>query len=804
MSWSFCLARGERRRWLLAALALALLGCAKESPDRLVASAHRYLAQGETAAAAIQVRNALQQKPEDGALRLLLGRILLDSRDPVSAGHELRKALQYGQSQDSALPLLARAMLEQGKAEELLREFGPGAASAPGARALTAPESEAAFKSVLGQAQLLTGRTADAALSFRAAASAVPGDVPAQIGLIRVQAIEGKLEEAAQAAEHLSAAHPHSAGAHMLVSDLRSLRGDRAGSIAALEQAVRAEGRDVAARYALVAALVSAQRFDAAAAQLDEVRKLAKGELQIQYFDALIALGQNNLVKARDALARMLKSAPEHVAGLVLAAAVELQAKQPSAAETYLRRAITLAPQHMGARRMLVRTYLVSDQPAKALEALQPLLSDRFGTDPSLAMLAGETYLANGAMREASDYYKVASQQAAQNAVARMRLAQIALVTGDAEVGIKELEALTAAAGAPTQADHALITGYMRNNQLDRALQAAQRLAAKEPDRPLAYQLLGSVYVAAKDFSAAREQFTKALDVAPGYLPAIAGLSNLDIAANRPADARQRFDAVVAKEPANEQALLGLAGVMARTGAPAAEIATTLQRAIRANPQSSSAHLALIAHFLRLKEANLALSAAQEARAALPNDIRILYALGRAQEAAGQANQAADTFNRLASLKLPSTLPLMQSDLAERALRAGNLSSAAALYRDVVERDPNDFVALNNLAWAAGQLGDPKAIEYAQRAARIAPQNAAVLETLGSLLVAKGEVRKGVEYLRKAAALAPERPEIRLSYAKALIKAGQKDVARSELEALQATAADFAGKSEIAGVLKSL
>ena len=916
---------------LLAAATVALLalGCVNDTPDQLVASARVYLAQGNHNAAMIQVRNALQQRPEDGALRLLLGHILLESRDPVAAERELRKALQYGQPADVVLPALSRSMLERGAGEQLVAEFGT--------RTLTVSESEAQFKSALGQAQLQTGRIAEAGVSFAAAAAANPSYVPAQIGLARMVAIGGRLKDAMRMADRLVADHPKWAEAHMLVSDLRSQSGDHAGSIAALEDAVSSDGGYAPARYALMAALIDQQQFDAASVHLAQLRALNKRDLRIQYFDAVIALSKNDLVKARDSSQQILKHSPEHVPSLVLAGAVELQAKQVSLAENLLQRAISLAPHHTGARRMLVRTYLVSNQPARALEALQPLLTRDAAAEPLLQMLAGETYLANGDMHEASAYYTAASMSGSQKAVAQTRLGQIALATGDFDSGIRQLETVTAQSDAPIQADLALIAGYVRGNALEKALQAGQRLVKKQPERPLAYQLLGSVYLAKKDLARAREQFEKALELSPGYLPAATSLSQLDIETNRAAAARRRFAAIVASEPSNEQALLGLADVMLKTGATASEIAAPLQRATLVNPSSSNARFALIAHYLRVKNPTLALATAQDAAAALPNDLQILYALGRAQEAAGLVNQAIETFSRLSALEPQSRFPLMQlaavharrSDydkaisalqraqrisandpamvrdlvagylllgrpqdaikqaralqasapkapagyllegdaraagkqwadaerayraglkaapdsgvlalrlhgalgasgqnaeaesfakkwltghpkdtvlrfgLADRALQAGNLRSAVAYYQAVVEQEPNNAVALNNLAWASGQLGDPKALGYAQRAVQLAPQNPAALDTLGSLLIAAGDEEKGLDYLGRAKALAPNRSDIRLNYAKALIKAGRKDAARSELEALQ-TVPDFAGKAEIASVLKGL
>jgi predicted Zn-dependent protease len=122
----------------------------------------------------------------------------------------------------------------------------------------------------------------------------------------------------------------------------------------------------------------------------------------------------------------------------------------------------------------------------------------------------------------------------------------------------------------------------------------------------------------------------------------------------------------------------------------------------------------------------------------------------------------------------------------------------------VVKEQPDNVAALNNLAWAAGQLGDPKAIGYAERALKLAPDSPLVLDTVGVLVAAAGDANRGVEYLARAVTLAPDRPDIRFNYAKALMKAGKTEQARKELTQLQAVEQDFSGKSEVAGLLKQL
>ena len=914
---------------LVAASTLLLLAC-RESPEALIASARAYEAKGDHKGAIIQLRNALQQNPADGEVRLLLGRASLQAGDPVSAQRELRKALEYGQSPEVVLPPLARAMLEQGEAAKLVAEFGD--------RKLTDIDAEASLRSSVGHAQLQLQKFGDATASFNAATALKPDYLPARLGVARLMAAANRIDEANQLIDAIVAAHPKAAEALALQSDLRLLGGDRAGAKTSLEQAIAADETFLPARFALIQLLISEKQFDAAAIQLDTARSLRKGDLRVQYFDAAIALDKNDLSKARDMMQQVLKRAPAHVPSLVLAGAVELQAGQAATAEGYLRKAVSIAPEHAGARKLLVRTYLGSNQPAKALESIKPLLASDARTDPQLLLLAGETYLANGDLKQASRYYAAATDSKPQESVARTRLGQIALASGDPDAGIRELEAAVALDGAPMQSDVALIVGHVKKNDLNSALQAANALAKKYPANPLSHQMLGVVYAARKDFVAARAAFAKALELNPTYLPAIANLARLDIAEKKPADARKRFEAVIAKDPKNEQALLALADVMARTGAPPAEIVATLQRAVTANPQSVAARLALIGFHLRVQDSKAALSTAQDAAATLRTEPRIIGALAQAQEAAGETNQAIETWNRLAALEPRSTVPLVRlaalfarqkdyakaidslrraqklapgdpaitrdlvlaqllsgkpddalkeakslqttmpklaagfalegdvhtatqqwpqaerayrdalkvepaSDalaiklhttlnragkaaeaeamakkwlaehpkdagfriyLAERALADKNLRSAVTHYQAVVALQPDNVVALNNLAWSAGQLGDPKAIGYAERAVRLAPDSAAALDTLGTLLVSKGDASKGLEYLTKAAELAPKRHDIRLNYAKALAKAGRPDDARKELVALQAVADEFPGKSEIPALLKGL
>ncbi|MGH7341706.1 MAG: tetratricopeptide repeat protein, partial [Candidatus Rokuibacteriota bacterium] len=102
------------------------------------------------------------------------------------------------------------------------------------------------------------------------------------------------------------------------------------------------------------------------------------------------------------------------------------------------------------------------------------------------------------------------------------------------------------------------------------------------------------------------------------------------------------------------------------------------------------------------------------------------------------------------------------------------------------------------------ELKDPGALDHAEKAYRLAPDNAAVADTLGWILVERGDTKRGLELLGKATAAAPNALEIRLHYAKALARAGDKAGARRELELVRQGPDQSPLKAEAEALLKQL
>src|SRR5574337_781001 len=108
-----------------AALTVALLvsACGRDNPDALVASAQDYLNRNDAPAAIIQLKNALQSRPDDAKVRLLLGQALQETGDVQGAETEFRKAQDLGIPPAEVVPQLAQALLKSRQYSKITSDY---------------------------------------------------------------------------------------------------------------------------------------------------------------------------------------------------------------------------------------------------------------------------------------------------------------------------------------------------------------------------------------------------------------------------------------------------------------------------------------------------------------------------------------------------------------------------------------------------------------------------------------------------------------------------------------------------------
>ena len=670
--------KNPTRAALSALLVSLLLVACGDKPEDMISSAKDYLAKNDSKAAVIQIKNALQKNPDLPEARYLLGKALMDSGDAADAETELRKALALNHPQDQVIPPLANALLAQGQAKKITDEFGK--------TTLTDKTAQGVFLTALATAYAMQGQNDAAQSTLDAALAATPDYAPARLIQARQKGAQRDFDGALAITEDVITKTPKSLEAWKFKGDLLLYaKNQPTEALAAYRKSVEIGPEFLAGQAAVIILLLQQNNLTDAATQMAQLVKVAPNHPQTKFLQANLAYQQKDLKSARELVQQVLRTVPNNVQALQLAGAIELQLNAPVQAETYLSKALQAAPGLPLARRLLVMTYLRTGQPAKALATLTPGLTGDT-VDPGLYAVAGEVYLQNNDVKKAEEYFTKATQQDPQNARNRTSLALTHLISGQVDSAFGELQDI-AASDTGTTADMALISAHLRRQDLDKALKAIDGLEKKQPDQPLAANLRGRVLLAKRDLAGARQSFERALPIDPLFFPAVASLAGLDLADKKPQDAKARFDAVLAKDPKNAQALLAQAELAARTGASKEEVGKLLANAVSANPLEATPRLLLIDFHLRNKDVKQATSTAQDAVATLPDSPELLDALGRTQQAAGEFNQAITSFNKLAGMQPLSPQPYLR--LADVHMANKDKAAAAASLRKALDIKPD-------------------------------------------------------------------------------------------------------------------
>lgn len=658
-------------------LALLLVACG-EKPEAMLNSAKDYLAKNDTKAAVIQVKNALQVNPDLPEARLLLGKALLDTGDAVGAETELRKALALKVPQDQVLPLIARAMLAQGQAKKVTEEFGK--------TTLLQGSAIADLQTSLASAFAVDGKAEQSNAALEAALHADATYDPALILQVRQKASRRDIDGAMAGVDAILAKSPKNFEAWKLKGDLLlHLKNQPDEALVSFRKSVEVRPDYMAGHASAVRVLFQQNKLDEVDRQLASLKAIAPNHPQTKFFEAQLAYQRKDFKLARNLLQQVLKSAPNNALGLQLAGATELALNSPLQAESYLSKAVQLAPQMTMARRLLAATYARTGNTARAIATITPGLANE-PVDPELLTLAGEVYLQSGDAKKAEEFFAKAIKQDPQNARRRTALAVTQMATGNPDTAFNDLEQI-AISDKGTVADMALISAHLRRNEFDKALKAIDAMEKKQPGKPGAAILQGRTYLAKKDPANARKSFERALGMEPTFFPAVASLAGLDMAEKKPEEAKRRFEALLAKEPKNGQALLALAELAARSGAGKDEVGKLINNAVAANPAEMAPRLLLINFHLNNKDAKQALAAAQDAQTAVPDSPELLDALGRTQQSTGDFNQAITTYNKLAALQPMSPQPHMR--LADVHMAAKNKEAAAQSLRKALEIKPD-------------------------------------------------------------------------------------------------------------------
>lgn len=746
------------------ATALLLVACGGDKPEALLASAKEYIAKNDYKAAVIQVKNVLQKQPDLPEARFLLGSSLLASGDVAAAEIELYKARALKYPDDQVVPKLAQALLLQGKSKKVIEDFAN--------TKLSEPAAVAELQTALSSAYAIEKNQPASQAALKAALEADPNNVAATLMQIRGKIVARDVDGGAAQLDALLARADKSAEAWQLKGDLLQFTNKPEEALAAYRKAVQVRPTFAQGHVGALNVLLRQAKLDEADKEMEALKKIAPNHPETRYLETQIAFTKKDFPKARELVQQLLKMAPNNPRGLEIAGGIELQRNSLVAAEEHLTKAVQAAPGLSLARRWLALTYIRRGQSGKALATLAPALNDAT-PDVTLLSLAGEAQLMNGDPKKAEEYFARASKLDPTDARKRTALAVTQMASGgQIESGLETLQGI-AASDTGTSADMALISTYLRRNDLDKALKAIGDLEKKTPSNPVAGQLRGRVLLSKKDEDGARKSFEAVLAANPNYFPAITSLAAMDVAAKKPEEARKRFEALVSREPKNSRAMVALAELRARdSGDHKAEVIELLKRAMAAEPTEAGPRVLLIDYLLQQQDPKQAMAVGQAGVAAMGDSPQILDAAGRAQMAAGDINQGLTTLAKAAALQPQAPTPLVR--LADAQLAAKNPSAAEQSLRKALDLQPDLLDAqgrLMGIRLEQGKLNEAVALAKAVQKQRPTAVIGYLME--GDARLSKEDLNGALSAYQAGLKVAPAASDLVVRAHATLLKAGK-------------------------------
>ncbi len=910
---------------LTAVLILAASGCSKSNdPAELISQAKIYQQKGDSKAAIIQLKNALQNSPDNPEARFALGSIYVESGDPVSAEKELRRAASLGIKPDRIAPVLGKALLNQGQFQKALDETAPAAGVAQSAEVL----------SLRGNAFFGLRKPDQARDSYQNALVAKPDFTPALVGLAKHAAVTGDNAAANGYADKAVLKDASNIDAWLLKGDLMRASNDNVAAVKAYDEAVKLNPANLVALNARANVYTALAKYVEAKKDLDAARKIMPNSLPVAYSQAVLDATQGNNKAALDSLQLVLKSAPDHMPSVLLSGVVQLALGNNEQAEQALKKYVAADPGNNYARKVLASLYTKIGQPAEAMAVLTPALAQS-PKDSQLMMIAGESLMGDRQYGKATEYFEKANALTPGVAVIHTALGMSKLGQGDNSNALTELERATSLDDKSSKSGMLLVMTQLRLKQYDKAMASVDALEKKQPNDPQVQNMKGGVYLGLNNPAAARASFEKSHALSPTFFPAVENLARLDLQEKHPEAARQRLEAFIAANKNSVPAMNTLASIAAATG-QTQEATGWLEKAVAVAPDAVGPQIELGRQYIRTGAKDKALATAQKLYGKNENSPETVEFLGQCQALNNDLPAALISFNKLATLKpmlsrphvriasvhlamqhtpeatasLEKALSLQADDLEAQVLlfslygKANNFDAALKIANQVEKQRPKEYIGfamegdvyaaqkkfglaqksyeqaysqtknqetliklhgvmvaggrekeadamllkaldenpaavqsrlymgnrfmaqgnrkaaigqferalvatpqnpalLNNLANAYQLEKDPRALETAEKAFKVAPANASVMDTLGWLLVEKGADPRGLGLLQKARAQAPANEEIQLHLGIGLMKAGDKAGARKELEPL-ATSKTFPKSNEAKRLLSTL
>jgi putative PEP-CTERM system TPR-repeat lipoprotein len=461
-----------------------------------------------------------------------------------------------------------------------------------------------------------------------------------------------------------------------------------------------------------------------------------------------IALREGQLKEAVTIAENLQQQYPDRVGPLNMLAAIHLSVGDWRKGKLYLEQVLLIEPMEPSAVKSLAKIQMRTGEESRALELISAFLKE-YPEDKEANGILSELVVATESYEQAETRLIELLEKDPANLEVKARLMKLYFDNGKFEQVSVQTENLT---NEDIQSQPSLME--LRGKALynlgntEGAASVWERWAKLAPDSVLANFYYGDSLAKSNQLARALESLEISRKLNAGYLPARIAIIRLSAETGDTDKALAEMEQLQSELTEERADVWYTRGWLNAKLGKYSEAEQALQKSLSLQPT--------------------------------PDSVMLLFAT---QNSLGDADAA------LASLegwleKFPEHMGLL-AVLGQAYLARGNEEKAVGIYKRMLSLDTKSVLALNNLAWLLRKTDSNQALQYAERASALAPEDPYVMSTLATLLAGSGKAAEGEQTLRKAVTLHPDNMQLKLDLGRLLVELDKSAAARPYLEEVE-------------------
>lgn len=762
------------------------------SPYAQVAAARISMVNGDSGAARKRLKAVFAAAPKYAPAWALLGDIERADHAPDKAEKAYAKAINLSINNSAALLSRAMVRIEMGKYEEaeldltrLEKNYG-GMKQHPG------------FQLARGMVYLQSKQIDSAIESFKAASENAEGFPESLYFLALIYADKGHSDQALSYINRFLVYSPENVPGAKLAAKLELGNKNFRNAERLLLPVVADNKEDIEALNLLANARMAQGNVEAAIELLARIVKLqpksnaAKARLGVAYLSGESEekglkilrgiLAKNPTYDDADTFIVMHYLSKQQVPKAIKAAQAYVE-RNPSA-RSYV---------------LLARTYLVNSQKDKARGAFEKAMELKPG-DPEAGSSLAEFALMDKDYAAAREYYQKVLEHHPEHMETRIKVAGTFAMEGKDDDMLASLDASLAA--YPRAMEPRLVKAryYIAKGQAEKAIPLLEALSDKQKEHQSALETLATLELATSRYNQAVGTIGRLLDKYPNvaeyhYMKAraYAGLGDDEKYASE-------LDRTLELDPNHFNAKVAVAR-LALGNDDTLVFEDKLSALKKVAPDSADVVQLEVAYAHKKgdhKRAEQLLKALFKRQPTTGNVI----ALASLMQSIGDVDGAIAQLLRWLE-KNPNDVTV-RAQLAQIYVSRNQAEDVIYQCREILKVEPDNIVALNNLAWHLIDDEPKQALVYAKRALELSPESSAILDTLAMAQLKNKDIAEARRSIDRALAISPKSPDLRFHEAQIRAAEGDKQGAIVALNSLLDREEEFLERDDAKAFLKAL